>query len=69
MENEYSMLSQAAIEYDALARAGNRLAEAAHRVQADHDGIHRLRLALAEWYQTLADQGGRGNVAGGGREE
>ena len=39
--------------------AGDTLAEAAHRVQADHDGIHRLRLALAKWYTVRADEFGR----------
>ncbi len=36
--------------------AGNALAEAAHRVSATYDGVHRLRLALAGWYQALADE-------------
>jgi hypothetical protein len=39
--------------------AGNKLAEAAHRVQADHDGIHRLRLALSNWYRVRSDEFGR----------
>lgn len=39
--------------------AGDRLAEAAHRVQADHDGVHRLRLALSNWYKVRADEFGR----------
>ena len=40
--------------------AGNNLATAAHRVQMDFDGIHRLRLALRDWYHALANEGGRG---------
>lgn len=39
--------------------AGDKLAEAAHRVQADHDGVHRLRLALSNWYQVRANEFGR----------
>lgn len=39
--------------------AGNALAEAAHRVSATYDGVHRLRLALAGWYTALANEGGR----------
>lgn len=39
--------------------AGDKLAEAAHRVQADHDGVHRLRIAMANWYQVRADEFGR----------
>lgn len=39
--------------------AGDKLAEAAHRVQATHDGVHRLRLALADWYTTRANEFGR----------
>lgn len=40
--------------------AGDKLAEAAHRVQADHDGVHRLRLALSNWYAKRANEFGRG---------
>ena len=39
--------------------AGDNLAEAAHRIQADHDGVHRLRLALSNWYQVRANEFGR----------
>lgn len=39
---------------------GDKLAEAAHRVQADHDGVHRLRLALSDWYKARANEFGRG---------
>lgn len=46
-------------ELDKVIHAGDKLAEAAHYVQANYDGIHRLRLALAKWYQTRADEHGR----------
>lgn len=46
-------------ELNRLRAAGNELAEAAHRVSTDYDGIHRLRLALAGWYKALADEFGR----------
>lgn len=47
-------------EINRLKVAGNVLAEAAHRVQTEYDGVHRLRLALAGWYQALADEWDRG---------
>jgi len=43
-----------------LRRAGNDLAGAAHRVQDELDGIHRLRLALAAWYTARANEFDRG---------
>jgi hypothetical protein len=42
--------------YSRLREAGDALAAAAHRVQAEGDGIHRLCLAIAGWYQALADE-------------
>ena len=42
-------------ELNRIIKAGNHLAEAAHRVQSEYDGIHRLRLALAEWYKARAE--------------
>jgi hypothetical protein len=47
-------------EINRLKVAGNALAEAAHRVQNDYDGVHRLRVALVGWYQALADEWDRG---------
>ena len=47
-------------ELDETIKAGNKLAEAAHYVQSNYDGIHRLRLALAEWYKVRANENGRG---------
>ena len=47
-------------ELSKVIKAGNKLAEAAHYVQSEYDGIHRLRLALSEWYKTRADENGRG---------
>lgn len=43
----------------ALKRAGDHLATASMRVIEDSDGVHRLRLAVAEWNRTIADEGGR----------
>lgn len=51
-------------ELNDLRRAGNELAEAAHRVSAEFDGVHRLRLALAGWYKALANEGGRERIHG-----
>jgi len=52
--------AQLAAELLAVIEAGDQLAAAAHRVQATHDGVHRLRLALARWYVARADEWGRG---------
>ncbi len=43
-----------------MREAGTDLAIAALRVIRDHDGLHRLALAVAEWSKTVADEGGRG---------
>lgn len=47
-------------ELDKTINAGNKLATEAHRVQADFDGIHRLRIAIANWYETRANEFSRG---------
>jgi hypothetical protein len=39
---------------------GDKLAEAAHRIQSEYDGIHRLRKALSDWYKIRATEFGRG---------
>lgn len=36
--------------------AGNNLAAAAARVVTEWDGHHRLCIALADWYTTLANE-------------
>lgn len=46
-------------ENSKLRDAGCNLAEAASRVVHNYDGIHRLSLAISDWYKTLADEGGR----------
>lgn len=43
--------------------AGDKLAEASHRLQSEYDGIHRLRKALSEWYKVRANEFGRGKNA------
>lgn len=43
-------------ELTKVIEAGNNLAAAAHRVQSEYDGIHRLRIALAGWYKMRADE-------------
>lgn len=43
----------------ALRAAGGKLAEAALYVVHNYDGLHRLSLAVSEWSQTVADEGGR----------
>jgi hypothetical protein len=54
--SEVEMLAE---QLNRVTEAGNELAAAAHRISATFDGVHRLRLALARWYQTLADEFGR----------
>jgi len=44
-----------------LRDSGCKLAEAATRVIRTYDGVHRLSLAVAEWYKTLANENGRGS--------
>ena len=39
--------------------AGCKLAEAAGFAIREHDGLHRLALAVADWYATIANEGGR----------
>lgn len=56
MVNESEALAK---ELHDVIEAGNTLAAAAHRVSADYDGVHRLRLALAGWYTTLGNEWGR----------
>lgn len=46
-------------ELTKVINAGNKLAEAAHYLQENYDGIHRLRLALSNWYKVRADEFGR----------
>ena len=45
----------------ALKKAGDDLAIAAQRVLAEYDGVHRLRLAIANWNKAIADEGSRGD--------
>ena len=43
-----------------MRKAGTKLAEAAMHVVREHDGTHRLALAVAEWALALANEGDRG---------
>ena len=43
-----------------LRKAGCKLAEAALYVAREHDGVHRLMLAVSEWAMAVANEGGRG---------
>lgn len=45
-----------------LRKAGCKLAEAALRVAREYDGIHRLMLAVSEWADAIANEGGRGKT-------
>lgn len=56
---EIGAAGQYAEEVAHLRKTGDDLAFAAARVVTEYDGIHRLRLALSEWYKIRADEGGR----------
>lgn len=45
-----------------LRNAGCKLAEAALHVAREYDGVHRLMLAVSEWAQAVACEGGRGKA-------
>ena len=51
-----------AAENRELRIAGCKLAEAALQVVREYDGVHRLMLAVSEWAQAVADEGGRGKA-------
>lgn len=42
-----------------MRRAGLQLAEAAIHVIREHDGLHRLSIAVSEWAIVIANEGGR----------
>lgn len=56
---EPPVMLQTAEELNKIIEAGNKLAEAAHRLQSEYDGVHRLRLALSEWYKVRANESNR----------
>lgn len=47
-----------------MMQAGCNLASAAIKVTTEYDGVYRLRLAIAEWAKTIADESGRGERYG-----
>jgi hypothetical protein len=47
-------------ENRALKKAGEQLCAAANYVIHNSDGVHRLSLATANWFKTIADEGERG---------
>ena len=49
-------------ENSKLRKSGCKLAEAALHVAREHDGVHRLMLAVSQWAKTLADEGGRSKL-------
>jgi len=51
-----------------LLDAGHNLAEAAVRVVKDYDGVHRLSLALSDWYCAIGNQGNRDEISAFGKE-
>lgn len=47
-------------ENEKLRKAGCELAEKSAYVVREFDGLHRLSLAIAKWYQTIGNEGQRG---------
>lgn len=60
-----SMLSKTNTE---MRQAGCELAEAAMRVIRNHDGLHRLSLAVSKWATVIANENGRGEMYGSQKE-
>lgn len=44
-----------------MREVGSELAIAAARVIKDYDGLHRLSLAVKDWFEIIANEGGRGS--------
>lgn len=42
-----------------MREAGCNLAEAATRVVRDYDGLHRLSIAISQWFTAIANEGDR----------
>lgn len=56
---EAALLVMVQRDNDRMRRAGTKLAEAALHVIREHDGCHRLALAVAEWATAVASEGDR----------
>ncbi len=54
-------------ELDKTTEVGDALAKAAHRVQSEYDGVHRLRIALGHWYLVHGNEYKRGKPLIGGK--
>lgn len=57
---EPNSLKSAMEELHNTIQAGDALAKASHRVQSEYDGVHRLRLALSNWYLVRGNENKRG---------
>lgn len=49
-------------ENKSLREAGFDLASAAVEVARNYDGVHRLLLAVSDWFRAVANEGGRGDM-------
>ena len=58
-DNLVEMISR---DNKSLKKAGMNLAEAASYVIKEYDGIHRLSLAISEWYSSIGNQGDRDTI-------
>jgi hypothetical protein len=59
--SEPDVTAMLAEENQRLRKAGARLARRAMYVIAEHDGLHRLSLAVAEWAKVMGDEHNRGD--------
>ena len=59
---EQDLIKMLSEDNSRMRKAGSNLAIAALRVVRDYDGLHRLSLAIAEWSQAIANEGGRGDT-------
>jgi hypothetical protein len=57
---EVGLINMLIKDNKSLRDAGCKLAEASIMAINEHDGLHRLSLAVAEWCRAVASEGGRG---------
>lgn len=63
--NDRGMVEMLSADHARMRIAGLALAEAALHVIREHDGLHRLSLAVAGWATAVANEGGRGDQSNG----
>ena len=61
-EVEQNFIELLNTENSKLKIAGCEMAEAAIRIIKDYDGVHRLSLAVSNWFKVMADENNRSKV-------